>query len=255
MNANGQNSENFYPSRVSVELLTIVIVFATPVFYALGRIFSQGYWTELGFEQALIKSSVEDYIYRGFVMLANALANTFGGSDRYLVWGSAFLVITVFVVGLLIRVAARKIRRKLRLKEIKRRRLNSGRRMKSNAFEREADDAMRLTQAIANMLLAFFFFSAIFMTLIILATKQGEYAAQRTLAKLASGNTAFPVIEVLIGDRTWVGRVIQCSDVWCAVYINGQAIPAKVDDLKWLVEVPSAGVDNGIVQDRTTGKP
>lgn len=82
--------------RVSVALEFVVklVAIGVPILYALGRIYSDSYWHELGLTSSLMGDSAEDYLYIGFSSIVVAGARLLG-VDVYSTLAYAALVALV----------------------------------------------------------------------------------------------------------------------------------------------------------------
>lgn len=60
----------------ALELLAKLAIFGGPVFYLLGRIFAESYWSALGVPPSLMASRAEDYIYFGFFVITSGVLST-----------------------------------------------------------------------------------------------------------------------------------------------------------------------------------
>lgn len=215
-------------------LLAQGLAIALPLFYATGRIYSSGYWGELGLSASLMDRSTPDFVYFGFVAIANALAH-YVGLDPYSMMGVIFAIAGLVGALLLLAWAIERwllpwLRRRAQALDVGALRALARHEISDRIFA-----AFVLALEIAFGLLALLLCCLFLFLFVALATHEGIRQATdlrkafiKTPAQVKSSQS--PAVWVFIDESsTPIGRLVECSSRWCVVFQDGRfsAVPAS----------------------------
>lgn len=220
-------------ARVSgaIEFSVKVIALGVPAFYAMGRLFTEGYWRHFGLPSSLMVQSVEDNLYCGFLSVLLPLARLVG-VDPYTPMGYALLIglgLALFVVLSRLLGSYFGAWSRSRIDAINH---WLAERAKERAF---AAKQMLLFVSIWSFV-AFVFMGMIAAVLVLilplaLASTEGTYQAELADARIRSpAPMSLPAeVDFTVGDGIQSAPVLSCSDRWCVVYQDGSyvALPAQ----------------------------
>lgn len=219
----------------SLESLTRLIVLGAPVFYTLGRVFSEGYWSTLGVSSGLMKGSAEDYVYFGFIVIVNGLTLMLPGSHDTAWWiaplaSFALLGGLAFVIWLLTK-AKIWITPKLQRFTVRARRFLSRRRPAVRAFS----TASSMMSALCAMLLVFFTIAGALLLPLVIAHSIGKFRAEQVRSDLHAGKGGYvQVVSTAVGEAPV--RLLECAEQYCVLYTETQLIPVERATVRWIVD-------------------
>lgn len=213
-----------------LELLTKAALLGGPLFYVLGRVYAEGYWSALGVSSSVMGVEAEDYIYFGFIVIANGLALVIPRADNTAIWmaplASVVLLIALgFSVWLFGRVRAwlaRKLRRHAR-------RLRAFLLRKKSAVEALGTAGSILSAACAAIL-AFLLVSGALLFPIVIANSIGKWRAGKVSQELEAGTNEY--VQVLV-DGEAMGQLVECTDRYCVIFAHGQFTPVPLEAVRW----------------------
>lgn len=214
-----------------LELLTKVILLGGPVFYVLGRIYSESYWGSLGVAPSVMAVAAEDYIYYGFIVVASGLTMVLPQADYGAIWLApiaAILILLVLgaVVWLLGR-AKKWLARKLRKF---RRRLQVLIARQKPALQSIAT-ASSILSVVSSLMLVLLLLSAALLLPIVIAHSVGKERASKVRANLATSEGAYAPITV---EGNSAGRLVDCTARYCVVFANGKFRPVRLESVRWV---------------------
>lgn len=215
----------------AIEFAVKVIALGVPIFYAMGRLYFDGYWTHLGLSTSLMAPSAEDYLYLGFLSVLLPLARLVG-VEPYTPMGYAVLI----GLGLaLLAVIARLIGKyfggwaKSQIGAY-------NDRLTAWAKEREFFAKQVLLLASVSTFVAFVLIGLIYCVLFLilplaLAVKEGQYQAAKVDAWLRDPLPAQSRNEAKfsVDGAAHSAPLLTCSDQWCVVLMDKAyvAVPAE----------------------------
>jgi hypothetical protein len=235
-------------SHQALEFVAKVLVAGVPILYLLGRVYLEGYWSQLGLQGP---SDVElaDYLYFGFFALLSGIIDAVGmtGSDRLywiMVSGVGLMVFTAVVVllGHWLGEATRSALAKL---DAKARAWNSG---NSELARRVAEPVALVGSGFYALLGACLLLLLLVIVLLAGAQNVGQARGREVLARFQSdtvgkGKSPPPVVRYRDPDgAVRVGKGLLCSTAWCYVYRDDR-----------FIVVPAAAVlqiDSGVIAPR-----
>jgi hypothetical protein len=213
-----------------LELLTKVVLLGGPVFYVLGRIYSESYWAALDVPSSVMAVAAEDYVYYGFIVVATGLTMVLPKADFGAIWVAPLAAILILgllgtVVWLLGRVKQwmarklRKFRRRLRVLIAK----------QKPALQSIAT-AGTVVGVVSSLVLALLLFSAALLLPIVIAHSVGEKRAGKVMADFAKAGDGHTPVEV---DGVSAGRLVDCNAKYCVVYASGKFRPVRLESVRW----------------------
>lgn len=215
----------------AIELLTKVVLLGGPVFYVLGRIYLESYWSALDVAPSIMAVDAEDYIYLGFIVIASGLVMLMPHTDASFVW-LAPLASLVFIGALgaciwMIGQIKAWIARKLRYGVSK---FRVYLRKRKPAFQAIGAAAETLN-AITSVLLALLLLSAALLFPIVLANSVGKWHAGKVRQDLRSGIKSYPWVII---DEKRAGRLLECSQIYCIAFDGTAFSPVALETLRWI---------------------
>lgn len=225
-----QSPQNGWRYAGLLELLTTVVLLGGPIFYVLGRIYSESYWLALGISPSVMSIAAEDYIYYGFVVVATGLTMILPRGDSWAVWSVplAALVLLALLSSLfwLLRKAKEAVALRLR-KHRRRLRLYL---TKGKPVLESTDRAATVIAVLSTLSLALLMLSAALLLPIVVAHEVGKARASKVLGELASPKTPFGPVRV---DGAAAGRLVECTAKYCVIYDKGKLWPVPVESVRW----------------------
>lgn len=214
-----------------LELLTKVILLGGPVFYVLGRIYTEGYWVALGVSPSVMAVEAEDYIYYGFIVVASGLTMVLPHADHAAIWLAPLAAILVLLmlggaVWLLGQIKAW-LARKL---HTCRGRLQVFFAKKRPALQ-SLGTAASILSVVSSLVLVLLSLSAALLLPIVVAHSVGKGRASKVRAELANRDTAYAEIEV---HGKAAGHLLECAGEYCVVYSNGNFRPVLRNEVRWI---------------------
>ncbi|MBX3710532.1 MAG: hypothetical protein KF800_01000 [Lysobacter sp.] len=212
-----------------LDFVAKAIVIGGPVFYLLGRIYAEAYWSVLGVPSSVLAVDAEDYIYMGFVVIALGIAFVLP-ADPPLWW---LLLASPLLLGAL----WGSIWLMRRAKEWGRAKVPSSiKRLRARVAERE--DA-RITLEVAGawfigaclISLAFLVASVVLLLPIVIAHAVGKKAAGNMVEDVRQGKGSYQTVSIA-GKP--VGRLLECPNSYCVVSNNGSFKIVRLDEVRWI---------------------
>ena len=214
-----------------LELLTKVILLGGPVFYVLGRIYTESYWGSLGVTPSVMAVAAEDYIYYGFIVVASGLAMVLPQAGYGAIWLAPlaailillFLGAAVWLLGRAKQWLARKLRKfRRRLKVLMAR---------QRPALQSIVTASTILSVVSTLVLVLLLVSAALLLPIVIAHSVGKERASKVIANLAKSEGAYAPIDV---EGKSTGRLVDCNDRYCVVFANGQFRPVRLESVRWV---------------------
>lgn len=212
-----------------LDFLAKTIVIGGPVFYLLGRMYSEAYWTTLGVSPSVLAVDAEDYVYTGFIVIALGIVSVLP-TDQPLWWllpASPLLLGALWGAVWLMR----------RAKEWGRAKVPSSiKRLQARISERE--DA-RITLEVAGawllgaclLSLAFLVASSALLLPIVIAHAVGKKTAGEVVEDVRQGKGSYQAVSVA-GKPA--GRLLECPNSYCVVAIDGSFKIVRLDEVRWI---------------------
>ncbi len=215
------------------DFLVKFVLLATPVCYALGRVYAEGYWGELGISPTAMARPFEDYVFFSFVMLANAVAWAFSKSNE--VSFLAALSAIVLLIGLfstlawLLNYSGNRLRPELRRFAVKLRRWARQRK----SFMRALSAGAAAYDVVNTAVLVFLVASLVLLVPLASAHWLGKNQAERLRERLRANGRAHEWVVAKNGDETVRGRLIECTERRCVLFTKGKFVPVPAESVRW----------------------
>lgn len=213
-----------------LELLTKAVLLGGPLFYVLGRVYAEGYWSALGVSSSVMGVEAEDYIYFGFIVIANGLALVIPRADNAAIWLAPLAsVLLLLALGLFVWLFSRArtwLARKLRRPA---RRLRAFLARRKSAVEALGTAGSILSGA-CSAILAFLLVSGALLLPIVIASSIGKWRAVKVSQELEAGTKEYA--QVLV-DGQAMGQLVECTDKYCVVFAHGEFTPVPLDAVRW----------------------
>jgi len=229
--------EPFAPSKTwatrIVDLLTPAVLFGTPLLYVFGRIYSEGYWTTIGFPESVMARQAEDYIYFGFVALVSGLTNFTPRVDSMFVWLAPLMSIGLMAAVALAIWALGKLRK--RMKPLIVSLFGQLRDFFSNRRDGLAaiGKASSIVEAAIGLVLILLLGSLVILLPIIVAFSIGKARAEQVHKALAEDIGSRAMVKITSrGNAT--GHVIDCTDQHCVVFVSQGYLLVARDEIEWI---------------------
>lgn len=213
-----------------LELLTKAVLLGGPLFYVLGRVYAEGYWSALGVSSSVMGVEAEDYIYFGFIVIANGLALVIPRADNTAIWLAPLAsVLLLLALGLFVWLFGRAktwLAHKLRR--------SAGHLRAFLARRKSAVEAVgtagSILGAACSTILAFLLISAALLLPVVIASSIGKWRAGKVSQELETGTQAYA--QVLV-DGEAMGQLVECTDKYCVVFAHGQFTPVPLEAVRW----------------------
>lgn len=210
-----------------------VLAVGVPVLYVIGRVYRDAYWYQLGLPSGVLIFSFEDYVYGGFVAIANGMfslvsALPFGPLGAWL--GSLFILALVlaFLVSLRRWLGAGL----LRLAYLLEKKIKSWRAKEDKWHVQFGVPFLILGQWLNGVFLALLLPVLIIALVVSGVLKAGKSQAQRDIDASfgkVSPETSRPTMRFKDGEVEITGLVVQCAIDWCVVTVNGDLYSVHVE--------------------------
>ncbi len=213
------------------EVLSTVVLLGGPLFYVLGRVYWESYWLGLGVSPTIMAASTEDYIYYGFVVIANGIIMIFPHIDFSSLWATPLVAMVVLLllaaaiwVVLKIRRWAATCLRKLRpwLRNFF---------SKRKAALEAVGTSATLVNLGSTLAMALLLISAALLFPIVIAHAVGKERAAKVRAQISATKTPYAVVQ-LKGQKA--SRLLECSDKFCVIYSEDGFRPVPIEAIGWL---------------------
>lgn len=218
-------------STTIAEVLSTIVLLGGPLFYVLGRVYWESYWLGLGVSPTIMAASTEDYIYYGFVVIANGIIMVFPKIDFSSLWATPLVAM---VVLLLLATAIWVV---LKIKRWATKCLHKMRPWLRNflANKKAALDAVGTSATLLNLAstlaMALLLISAALLFPIVIAHVVGKERAAKVRAQISATKTPYAVVQV---EGQKASRLLECSDKFCVVYSGGDFRPVPIEAIGWL---------------------
>lgn len=216
-----------------IDLLTPAVFFGTPLLYVFGRIYSEGYWTTIGFPASLMERAAEDYIYFGFVALVSGISIATPHVDSMFVWlapvtSIVLMTALAFAIWVLGKLHAQ-IKPRVAAVFGQLRDFLSERRDGISAIGKASTILESVTGAVLIAMLA----CLVLLLPVFLAFSIGQARANKVHKSLEEGTGTRA--EVKITSRNGAqGQIVDCTPEQCVVHTpEGYHIVAR-KDIEWL---------------------
>lgn len=221
------------PGRLEfLEVAARLVVLGTPVFYTLGRVFSEGYWSALGVSPGLMNASAEDYVYLGLIVIVNGLALILPNGSGASWWIAPVLSVGIFAalafnLWLLAKAKAWLNPRLEHVSFVTRRFF---------ARRRVAGEALSMTSAIigaiAALSLVFFVSAGALLLPVVIAHSVGTLRAEQLAQSLKTEKGRYSVVtSSALGSLP--ARLVECSDEYCVLYTENGIVPVPRSSVSW----------------------
>lgn len=215
------------------DFLVKVVLLATPVCYALGRIYAEGYWGELGITPTAMARPFEDYVFFSFIMLANAVSWAFSESNEVsflAALGAIVLLIVLFsTLAWLINYSGNRLRPAIRRFAVRLRRWARQRK----SFMRALSAGAAAYDVLNTAILVFLVASLVLLVPLASAHWLGKNQAERLREALRENGRAHEWVVAQNGDETVKGRLIECTERRCVLFTNGKFVPVQSEGVRW----------------------
>lgn len=212
------------------ELLSKVVLLGGPVFYVLGRIYAQGYWITFGLPSSALGVDAEDYIFFGFVVIAN-FAQFLVPPNSVPVWAPMLLAFTSLAVlacffwvfrrleilaGRIISPFVRQFRQAVAEKLLVRDALRT---------------AAGVVFAACSVSLVLLLVWTALVIPVFIANSLGRRQANQVITEIKTGKG--PYQEVQIGGKP-AGRLIECPNEYCVIAKNDSFALVRLEEVQWI---------------------
>lgn len=222
-----------------LELLSSLVLLGGPIFYVLGRVYLEGYWTALKVPPSLMAVDAEDYVYFGLAFVVNSLIMLIPRTGNAALWAAPLVsIFSLAALGLCVWIFGRirtRIRPKLR-KSLARLRIFCAN--KKSAVEALAASAS-IVNAVCSAMLAFLLASLAILLPLVLAATVGRFRAERVRMEVTTSISTYPQV-VVDGAAAASGRLLECTEKYCVVYANGKFTPVDLGEVRWAQQAQSS---------------
>lgn len=226
--------------RVLSTLLSLVLpvlAIGVPVLYVLGRVYKESYWLALGVPYSILGYTVEEYVYWGFVAIANGLIRSIASLPFGPFWTWAVTVVVLFLL-LFLTFTLRSVIKRLLIWIVaaSEKAASALRNSDENWRKQFAFPLLTVGQWINSAYLTFLV-SILALSLAILGVneagkKQAEKSIEwmRTRAAMPQASSAV----AYLNDQSVVqsGAVLECSVEWCVIVRKGRFIAVHTADIE-----------------------
>jgi hypothetical protein len=218
------------------DFLVKLIVLATPICYALGRTYAEGYWHTLGISPSAMARSFEDYVFMSFLMIANGVARAVSNGNQI-----SFVAALVAIVSLLLLFSALAwllTRARNWFRPRFRRFLVSVRRWsrRRQSFVRAFASGAAAYSIVNTAALIFLVGSLALLLPLTLAFWLGQTQAERLQTAMRTNGPGYERVVATNGDDTFEGRLIECNEHRCVLFVGGQFVPFPSASVRWVVQ-------------------
>lgn len=217
----------------AADFLVKAVVLATPVCYALGRVYAESYWSALDVAPSAMAGAFEDYVFFSFVMLANGVAWAVSGTSEVSFLAASItivlLIVLFSVLAWLLAAGSRWLRPKIRrfvasLRWWARKRRSAARSLKAGAA----------AYSVINTIILMFFMGSLALLLPMAAAKWlAEHQATKLRDALRTETDTFNDVVSGTGVERVEGRLVHCAEQRCVIYARNRFIPVPADSVRW----------------------
>ena len=241
---------------LTAALSYVVPVFAIgiPVLYVLGRVYKEAYWAKLQIPYTLMDYPVEDYLYWGFVAIANGLFRLLNQLPLGPL-GTWLLTILGLALMLALIVSLRRwlgagLTRFVHSMEMKLRAWKANEDKWHVQFGRPL---LMIGQWINGAFLTFLLAILVLAVSIEGAKSAGQYAAEQTIKYVRHSSS------ITVGDAraiahlkgepsTQSGVLLECTSTWCVISRRTEFVAVRVEDVARVDHCPATQtLPNGAV--------
>lgn len=216
-----------------IDLITPAVLFGTPLLYVFGRIYSEGYWTTIGFPASVMARNTEDYIYFGFVALVSGVSIAAPRLDTTFVWAAPLMSLALIAALAFAIWGLAKLRSRMRPLMA---RLIDGLR---DYFAERRDGlaaigkASAIMEAATGIVLLLMLGVLLILLPVVLAFSVGKARAQQVHESLEEGVGTRAKVKIRSRSGA-VGRIVDCTDDSCVAYTADGYVLAARGEIDWL---------------------